>query len=57
MNSGADASAFSIGCAEWIDKKGISKGMRSFFYMALNVMQRDQWIAAIDYLRTMAISQ
>lgn len=53
MNTG-NSTAFSISASNWI-KKGKDKGQRDFFYAAKTVVQRDEWMAAIDFMRTKAM--
>jgi hypothetical protein len=55
MNTG-NSTAFSISTSNWIKKRGgRDKGQRDFFYAAKTVVERDEWMAAIDFMRTKAM--
>jgi hypothetical protein len=53
MNTG-NSTAFSISSSNWI-KSGKDKGQRDFFYAAKTIVERDEWMAAIDFMRTKAM--
>jgi len=55
MNTG-NSTAFSISASNWIKKRGgKDKGQRDFFYAAKTMVERDEWMAAIDFMRTKAM--
>ena len=44
-----------IGVTMWTDKRGDEKGKRDFFFSCDDVLTRDRWMIAIDFLKTKAV--
>ena len=39
----------------WTDRDNKEKGRRDFFFSADNVLSRDKWMIAIEFLKTKAV--
>ena len=50
-----DKPTFMIGVTMWTDKAGNERGKRDFFFSCDDVLTRDKWMIAIDFLKTKAV--
>ena len=50
-----DKPTFMIEVTMWTDKRGEEKGKRDFFFSCDDVLTRDRWLIAIDFLKTKAV--
>ena len=50
-----DRPAFMLGATMWTDKKGEEKSKREFFFSCHDVLTRDKWMIAIEFLKTKAV--
>ena len=44
-----------IGVTMWTDKRKEEKGKRDFFFSCDDILTRDKWMIAIDFLKTKAV--